>query len=78
MIAGLSSPSPFFTSKGGTGSFYLMDTRDKAGEAFDGGKTYCLIVPANVPVRQVLVSDGLRPGNPRATNALSPHGGSSN
>jgi hypothetical protein len=42
----------FFTPKGGTGSFYLMDTRDKAGEAFDGGETYRLTVPANVPVRQ--------------------------
>jgi hypothetical protein len=42
----------FFTPKGGTGSFYLMDIKDKAGEAFDGGKTYRLTVPANVPVRQ--------------------------
>ena len=42
----------FFTPKGPTGSFYLMDIRDKAGEAFDGGKTYRLTVPANVPVRQ--------------------------
>jgi hypothetical protein len=42
----------FFTPKGGTGSFYLMDIRDKDGEAFDGGKTYRLTVPANVPVRQ--------------------------
>ena len=42
----------FFTPKGPTGSFYLMDIRDKAGEAFDGGKTYRLTVPANVPARQ--------------------------
>jgi hypothetical protein len=42
----------FFTPKGPTGSFYLMDIRDKAGEAFDGGKTYRLTVPANAPVRQ--------------------------
>ncbi len=42
----------FFTPKGPTGSFYLMDIRDKAGEAFDGGKTYRLTVPAHVPVRQ--------------------------
>ncbi len=42
----------FFTPKGGTGSFYLMDIKDKAGEAFDGGNTYRLIVPADVPVRQ--------------------------
>jgi hypothetical protein len=42
----------FFTPKGPTGSFYLMDLRDRDGEAFDGGKTYRLTVPANVPVRQ--------------------------
>jgi hypothetical protein len=42
----------FFTPKGLTGSFYLMGIRDKVGEAFDGGKTYRLTVPANVPVRQ--------------------------
>jgi hypothetical protein len=29
-----------------------MGIRDKVGEAFDGGKTYRLTVPANVPVRQ--------------------------
>jgi hypothetical protein len=43
----------FFTPKtSGKGSFYLMDIRDRAGEAFDGGKTYRLTVPANVPVAQ--------------------------
>jgi hypothetical protein len=42
----------FFTPKGPTGSFYLMDIRDREGEALDGGKTYRLTVPANVPVRQ--------------------------
>jgi hypothetical protein len=42
----------FFTPKGATGSFYLMDISDKAGEAFDGGKSYRLTVPANVPVTQ--------------------------
>ena len=43
----------FFTPKtSGTGSFYLMDIRNKTGEAFDGGKTYRLTVPANAPVRQ--------------------------
>ena len=43
----------FFTPKtSGAGSFYLMDIRDKAGEAFDGGKIYRLTVPANPPVRQ--------------------------
>ena len=42
----------FFTPKGPTGSFYLMGIRDKAGEAFDCSKTYRLIVPPNVPVKQ--------------------------
>jgi hypothetical protein len=42
----------FFTPKGATGSFYLMDINDETGEAFDGGKTYHLTVPANVPVTQ--------------------------
>jgi hypothetical protein len=43
----------FFTPKtSGTGSFYLIDINDKAGDAFDGGKTYRLTVPANVPVTQ--------------------------
>ena len=43
----------FFTPKtSGTGSFYLMDIRNKTGEAFDGAKTYRLTVPANAPVRQ--------------------------
>jgi hypothetical protein len=43
----------FFTPKtSGRGSFYLMDIRDRAGEALDGGKTYRLTVPANVPVTQ--------------------------
>jgi hypothetical protein len=42
----------FFTPKGPTGSFYLMDIRDKAGEALDGANAYRLTVPANAPVRQ--------------------------
>src|SRR6185436_15881614 len=43
----------FFTPKtSGTGSFYLMDIRDKAGDPFDGGRTYHLTVPASVPVKQ--------------------------
>ena len=42
----------FFTPKGPTGSFYLMNIRDKTGEAFDGNRTYRLTVPANVPARQ--------------------------
>jgi len=36
----------------GTGQFYLISIRDKAGKSFDGGKTYRLTVPANVPVQQ--------------------------
>ncbi|NKL63911.1 DUF1214 domain-containing protein [Rhizobium leguminosarum bv. viciae] len=36
----------------GTGQFYLISLKDKAGQAFDGGKTYRLTVPANVPVEQ--------------------------
>jgi arylsulfatase A-like enzyme len=43
----------FFSPKtSGTGSFYLMDIRDKAGDPLDGSKTYRLTVPANVPVKQ--------------------------
>ena len=42
----------FFTPKGPTGWFYLMDIRDKAGEALDGANAYRLTVPANAPVRQ--------------------------
>jgi hypothetical protein len=36
----------------GAGQFYLMSINDKAGVAFDGGRTYRLTVPANVPARQ--------------------------
>ena len=36
----------------GTGQFYLIAIKDKAGRSFDGGKTYKLTVPANVPVQQ--------------------------
>jgi len=36
----------------GTGQFYLISIKDKAGADFDGGKTYRLTVPANVPVGQ--------------------------
>jgi hypothetical protein len=43
----------FFCPKhSGSGSYYLMATRDKEGRPFDGGSTYRLRVPANVPVRQ--------------------------
>lgn len=36
----------------GTGQFYLMSTKDKTGQALDGGKSYKLTVPAHVPVSQ--------------------------
>jgi hypothetical protein len=41
----------YFSAKHlGTGQFYLMNIVDKAGQPFDGGKTYRLNVPANAPV----------------------------
>ena len=41
----------FFSAKHlGTGQFYLMAIMDKAGQPFDGSKTYRLNVPANAPV----------------------------
>jgi hypothetical protein len=36
----------------GGGQFYLMSLRDKDGKNFDGGKTYRLAVPPNVPVEE--------------------------
>ena len=43
----------FFTPKRlGEGQFYLMVIDDKAGQPFDGSKTYRLTVPADAPVRQ--------------------------
>jgi hypothetical protein len=43
----------FFCPKhSGSGSYYLMATRDNQGRPFDGGGTYRLHVPPNVPVRQ--------------------------
>jgi hypothetical protein len=36
----------------GAGQFYLISLRDKDGNAFDGGKTYRLTVPANPPIEQ--------------------------
>lgn len=36
----------------GAGQFYLISIRDKDGDAFDGGKSYRLTVPANPPVEQ--------------------------
>ncbi len=43
----------FFSPKrSGAGSFYLMTIKDASGNAFDGGSTYRLHVPANAPVKQ--------------------------
>ena len=36
----------------GAGQFYLINIKDKDGESYDGGKTYRLTVPPNVPVEQ--------------------------
>jgi hypothetical protein len=36
----------------GMGQFYLINIKDKDGESYDGGKTYRLAVPPNVPVEQ--------------------------
>jgi hypothetical protein len=36
----------------GAGQFYLINIKDKDGESYDGGKTYRLAVPPNVPVEQ--------------------------
>jgi hypothetical protein len=36
----------------GVGQFYLISIHDRNGAAFDGGKTYRLTVPPNVPVAQ--------------------------
>jgi hypothetical protein len=36
----------------GAGQYYLISIRDRDGNAFDGGKTYRLRVPANPPVEQ--------------------------
>ena len=43
----------FFCPKhSGTGSYYLMATKDNEGRPFDGGRAYRLRVPPNVPVQQ--------------------------
>ena len=43
----------FFCPKhSGSGSSYLMATKDNQGRPFDGGSAYRLRVPPNVPVRQ--------------------------
>ena len=36
----------------GVGQYYLINIKDKDGEAYDGAKTYRLHVPPNVPVEQ--------------------------
>ncbi|HEY7187155.1 MAG TPA: DUF1214 domain-containing protein, partial [Vicinamibacterales bacterium] len=36
----------------GSGSYYLMATKDNEGRPLDGGTTYRLSVPPRVPVRQ--------------------------
>jgi hypothetical protein len=36
----------------GVGQFYLINIKDKDGESYDGGKTYRLHVPPDVPVEQ--------------------------
>jgi hypothetical protein len=36
----------------GAGQFYLISIRDKDGDPYDGGKTYRLTVPPNVPIEQ--------------------------
>ena len=40
------------TAKLGTGSFYFGTFHDHSGKPLEGGKTYRLHVPANVPVRE--------------------------
>jgi len=36
----------------GAGQFYLISLRDRDGQPYDGGKTYRLTVPPNVPIDQ--------------------------
>jgi hypothetical protein len=42
----------FCPKRSAAGSYYLMATRDKQGRPLDGGSTYRLTVPPNVPVTQ--------------------------
>jgi hypothetical protein len=43
----------FFSPKHlGAGLYYLMTIKDKAGQPFEGGRTYRLVVPPNAPVKQ--------------------------
>jgi hypothetical protein len=50
----------------GAGQFYLISIKDKDGNAFDGGKSYRLTVPANPPVEQYWSATAYD----RATHAL--------
>jgi hypothetical protein len=50
---GMTYSMAFFCPKRpAAGSYYLMTTRDKAGQPFEGSATYRLTVPPGVPVRQ--------------------------
>jgi hypothetical protein len=50
---GLTYTYAFFSAKHlGAGQYYLMTIKDKAGQPFEGGRTYRLIVPPNAPVKQ--------------------------
>lgn len=52
-LRGLSYSYAFIAIKHlGAGQFYAISIRDKDGDTLDGGKTYRLRVPANVPVEQ--------------------------
>jgi len=49
-MRGLAYSFAFFSPKHlGEGQFYLMTIVDKAGQPFNGAKTYRLVVPANAP-----------------------------
>jgi hypothetical protein len=50
---GVTYTMAFFSTKhSGIGQFYLMTIKDKAAQPFEGGSTYRLSVPVNVPVKQ--------------------------
>ena len=40
----------------GAGQFYLINIKDRDGNSYEGGKTYRLHVPPNVPVEPQPVS----------------------
>lgn len=49
---GVSYSFVYFSAKHlGEGQFYLMTIKDKDGQAFDGGSSYRLTVPANAPAK---------------------------